>query len=904
MALVVIMDQKPEALVPTPLSTESITASIGPSLGPGLGVMVGRYKLLQALGEGGCGVVYLAEQEEPVKRRVALKVIKPGMDSKQVLARFEAERQALALMDHPNIAKVLDAGATDHGMPYFVMELVHGIRITDYCDRNSLSTSERLELFTQACRAVQHAHQKGIVHRDIKPSNILVALQDGKPAAKVIDFGIAKATAGQVLTDRTVYTAFEQFLGTPTYMSPEQAEVTALDIDTRTDIYSLGVLLYELLTGTTPFDSKRLAHGGLDEFRRIIREEEPPRPSNKLSGLTSEEQTDAARHRHTEAPQLIHLVRGDLDWVVMKALEKDRTRRYETADALAADVERHLRDEPVEAHAPSRVYRLRKLVRRNRLAFAAAALVFAALSAGLGVSLWSLSQAQRESARSRQVAAFLQDMLRGVRPSVALGRDTTMLREILDKTALRLDRELKNQPAVEADLRTTIGAVYLDFGQYAKAETMFRQALSLRRKALGGQHPETAKSLFHVGDVLRKQDHFAESESLFRQALAIQRKSLGSHHAETTLTLNALAAAISQQGRLKEGEALFRESLSIQQKAFGSQHPEIAKTLDDLALVLREQGNYAESEALCRQALSLDEENFGTEHPETASAMAALAGILKTDGKVAEAETVRRRELELRRRLLGNEHPEVADSMMNLATLIADQRRFSEAEVLERDALAMKKRFLGDEHLDVALSISNLGSLLCQEGRWGEAESLYREALAIRRKRLGSQHAHVAYSLSDLAAVLQGEGKSAAAEPLFWEALAIQRKLLGNEHPEVINSIAGLSITLLDEGKFVQAEPLTRELLSYAKKQYPGAWYDFAAQGFLGRALLGQKRYLDAETLLLSAHKGMTEQEKNARPGEEQGLTDALQALVRLYQATGKPAEAARYRHELARRPH
>jgi len=398
--------EQSDGLNPAPVDPDGPTLKIELSEEPGeeaVGTTIGRYKLLQKLGEGGCGAVYVAEQQKPVRRRVALKLIKLGMDTKAVVARFEAERQALALMDHPNIAKVLDAGSTESGRPYFVMELVRGIKITDYCDKNKLSTEERLHLFIKVCHAIQHAHQKGIIHRDIKPSNILITLHDGIPIPMVIDFGIAKATEGR-LTDATVYTQLHQFIGTPAYMSPEQAEMSGLDVDTRSDIYSLGVLLYELLTGQTPFDPKVLTAHGIDAMRRFIREEEPQRPSTRLSTMVGDELTATASRRAVDPPHLAHLLRGDLDWIVMKCLEKDRTRRYETANGLAMDLERYLHNELVVARPPSRFYRFQKTVRRNKLAFTAVAAVAIALLLSVTASTWLAIRAKQASRKAETAA--------------------------------------------------------------------------------------------------------------------------------------------------------------------------------------------------------------------------------------------------------------------------------------------------------------------------------------------------------------------------------------------------------------------------------------------------------------------------------------------------------------------
>src|SRR6266851_4260795 len=547
------------------------------------GDRIGHYKLLQQIGEGGCGVVYMAEQEAPVRRRVALKIIKPGMDTKNVIARFEAERQALALMDHPNIAKVFDAGATESGRPYFVMELVRGVKITEYCDQHSLTTEDRLKLFVQVCQAVQHAHQRGIIHRDIKPSNILVTQsREGVATPMVIDFGVAKATTDQRLTDKTAFTAFEMLVGTPAYMSPEQAELSSVDVDTRTDIYSLGVLLYELLTSSTPFETGELLKVGLDEIRRVIREEEPLRPSTRLSKMPGANLTTVAQRRRSEPPKLIRAISGDLDWIVMKAVEKNRTRRYETANDLALDVKRFLENEPVSARPPSRLYKLNKLMLRNRFLFLGIGMLSLLLVVSLIVVSASLAQERQSRREARQVKQFLEEMLQGVGPNVALGRDTAILRDILDQTASRVGKELTNQPAVEAELRSVIGTLYYRTGQYQQAEEMHRAALAIRRKRFGSKSPEVAASFNELGLTLLSDGKVSEAEQVNREALNIRLRRFGNENADVATSQNNLAHVYSQMGRLTEAEALAREALATRQRLFGDPSLEVADSLGNL----------------------------------------------------------------------------------------------------------------------------------------------------------------------------------------------------------------------------------------------------------------------------------------------------------------------------------
>jgi len=470
------------------------------------GARIGRYRLQQRIGEGGCGVVWMAEQEEPVRRKVALKIVKLGMDTREVIARFDAERQALAMLDHPNIAKILDAGATDAGRPYFVMELVRGVKITEFFDRNNLSTTQRLELFSSVCHAVQHAHQKGIIHRDLKPSNILVTLNDGVPVPKVIDFGIAKATAGR-LTDHTLFTAFEQFIGTPAYMSPEQAELSGIDIDTRSDIYSLGVLLYELLTGRLPFDPKSLLQAGIDEIRRIIREVEPPKPSTNLSTLGDADRAHVARVRSTDAERLSILLRGDLDWIVMRCLEKDRARRYETPNALAADITRHLRNEPVVARPPSRGYRLERLVRRNRMAFAAAGAVALALLAGFMISTWQAVRATRAERLADVERGRAENLLKFMLGDLYTKLDGVGRLDVLDAVAdkatayfasLGPDDLNDTTRLSRAKALRLLGGVRMSQGRYADAVEAFTGAYS-RAAEMASRHPRDGEVLFERG---------------------------------------------------------------------------------------------------------------------------------------------------------------------------------------------------------------------------------------------------------------------------------------------------------------------------------------------------------------------------------------------------------------------
>ena len=691
-----------------------------PAEGERAAAEIGPYRLLRRIGEGGMGEVWLADQTRPVQRQVAIKVIKAGMDTAQVVARFEAERQALAMMDHPAIAKVFDGGTTPDGRPYFVMEHVRGEPITDYCDRMTLPLGERLELFASLCDGVQHAHQKGVIHRDLKPSNVLVAVSDDRPLPRIIDFGIAKATARR-LTDTPFYTEIGGFVGTPEYMSPEQADPSGMDVDTRTDVYSLGVILYELLVGTLPHDREALRSGGIEHARRVLLETDPRKPSTRVDRVA----TEMAGTRRLPPKSLAAAVRGDLDWITLKALEKDRTRRYPTANALALDVRRHLADEPVSAGPPSTWYKVGKFVRRHALGVGVAAAAVVALLVVTGVLLFQAERlaserdrANQEAATATQVTQFLISLFNVSDPSEARGNSLTA-RELLDSGAQQLAGTLRDQPLVRARLGTTIGTVYTNLGLYASAEPLLEQALGLAREAGGDRDPQTITALDALAAVVWYKGDYRRSAELYSQVVAARRATLGDAHRATLKAQYDLSSAYQGVGRLQDAETLLRTTLGQQRASFGDGDLDTLASLNNLQALYYQAKRYEEALPLAEQVQQGEARVLGPDHPKSLSSLHNLGSVHQKLGHFEEAEEMLRRALDGRRRVLGPHHPSTIRTWDYLASALLAQDRLAEA-ASEYEAIV---RELGDKSNPPFVSIRKtaLQALATIAARRGDA---------------------------------------------------------------------------------------------------------------------------------------------------------------------------------------
>jgi eukaryotic-like serine/threonine-protein kinase len=722
-----VVDQNGTNKIPQPDLTLSNDSASGSSF------MIGSYRLFQKLGEGGMGEVWLAEQTKPIHRTVAVKLIKAGMDTNAVVARFESERQALALMDHDSIARVFEAGSTAEGRPYFVMEYVSGTPITAYCDKHRLALRERLQLFITVCEGVQHAHQKAIIHRDLKPSNILVALQDDKAVPKIIDFGLAKAMA-QRLTERTMYTELGFMVGTPGYMSPEQANMTERNVDTRTDVYSLGVILYELLVGALPHSAEELRKAGFEGMLRKIRDEDPPRPSTKIRTLGEESRALAVK-RKEEPESLARHLRGDLDWITMKALEKDRARRYGSPSDLAADLARHLRDDPVLASPPSAAYRAKKFARRHRFGVSVSATAVVLL---LGFAATMAIQARRiakerdranlEAKTSQRVTEFMTNMFNVSTPSESRGNSITV-REILDKASREMDSELSQDPVLKARMMDTVGNVYGSLGLFSESETLLKKAAEIRRSILGPEHPDTLFTMRH------------------------------------------LAATLGDNGRAAEAEKINHQVLEAQRRVLGPRNPETIKTMANLAGNLHNLGRFAEAEQGSREALDLGRVVLGPENWITLQIASSLSYTLTSEGKYAEAEKLERESLEIERRALGPDHPVVIGTMINLAATLAGENQWADATNISREALEISKRVHGPENASTLLLMNNVGACELEAGHYSEGAKQLGEALAIERRVLDPNHPTTALTKYNLARVAAIQGQRREALSLLRDAV-------------------------------------------------------------------------------------------------------------------------------------
>ena len=1057
------LPRSPDATGPLSRSAEAVA-----------GIMIaGKYKLLQQIGEGGMGSVWMADQTESVKRRVAVKLIRSEKgSSKTILARFEAERQAIALMDHPNVAKLLDAGTTAEGQPFFVMELVKGIPLSEFCDSHKLGIPERLALFMQICSAVQHAHQKGIIHRDLKPSNILVESHDGKPVPKVIDFGLAKATTGLPLTEQTLFTGFGTVLGTPLYMAPEQASFNAIDIDTRADVYALGVILYELLTGTTPLTRETMKKAALEEVLRLIREQDAPTPSSRWS--SSESAPSAAANRQIEPGKLGRLLRGDLDWIVMKALSKDRDRRYEAANSLGRDLERFLNHEPVIAGPPTARYRLGKFVRRNRLQVVAGSLVFISLVLGvIGTTLglvraesrrWEADQARVAEAQQRAEAEksaaaerkakddaeakrkeaetnlgyakkgneILSSVFLDLDPNAdyaTVAELRSALRDNLKKAVKDLEGSVLGDPVEVAGMQNTLDLSLLQLGEHALAVEVLQKSVGTHKLKLtddnpatlismnnlaqaylsGGQHfravqlyqetlkktifrfgPDHAKTLACMNNMALAYEESGELDKavpLYEETLKTMKAVLGPDHPKTLTCMNGMASAYHHSGQLHKALPLFEETLEKTRAKHGPDHPSTLASMGNLAMAYQDSGQFARAVSLFEETLEKKKNRFGLDHANTLSGTNNLAGAYLANGQSSRAlqlleETLPRMKarvgsdhpqtlrcmdnlgtayrecgqfakavplfeetLEKLRAKLGTDHPLTLNCMNNLAGAYQASRQLAKAVPLFEKTLEILKDKLGPNHPSTLACEGNLASAYRQIGQVDKAVELLEVLLEKTKAKYGPDHHETLIEQDKLAMAYKSQGRLSKAVAIFEDTLEKMRAKLGTDHPSTINcmgnlgrayledkqgekatqilleyvdlrrkrspkdsadfagSLATLSRGLIGCGQYAAAERLLRECITIREMVQPNVWSTFNAHAMLGWALLSQKKYAEAEPLLLKGYEGMKSREKTIPLQSRDRLPEALDQLIELYSSTNKPDEVAKWQAERVKYP-
>jgi serine/threonine protein kinase/tetratricopeptide (TPR) repeat protein len=878
------------------------------------GRRIGLYKLLQQIGEGGMGTVWMAEQEQPVRRKVALKIVKPGMDSRQIIARFEAERQALALMDHPNIARVLDAGTTDSGRPFFAMELVKGTPITAYCDEHRLTPRQRLELFVPVCQAIQHAHQKGVIHRDVKPSNVLVAPYDGRPVVKVIDFGVAKAV-GQPLTEKTLFTGFGAVVGTLEYMSPEQAELNNQDIDTRSDVYSLGVLLYELLTGTTPLTRQQLKQAAFTEMLRLIREEEPPKPSTRLSE-SKDSLPSISAQRQTEPAKLAKLVRGELDWIVMKALEKDRGRRYETANGLSMDVQRYLQDENVLACPPSAAYKLRKFVRRNKGPVLTVAVVFLALLGGIAGTTWQAVRAERareaeaiqreiatqNEARATEAAAqerlakdhavaahklaaerlvqvesekkradqeakaareaeadtrafstFLVDDVLAVPRPEGIGGGLGIdvtVAQALTAAEKNLDRAFAGRPLAEAEARRAIGVTWRNLGKYTEAERHSRRAIDLFRQQLGDDDTRTLTSRHELGLTLLLAGRGPEAVACLEQVRDALAKKPPANPLDLLFTQTHLAAAYYEVGKLSQAMELSEQLRGALVKKLGADHPRTLQALSILAMAYRETGKWQQAIEILEQLRDIQVKKLGADHPEALTAQTNLASAYLGAGKLAQAIEIYEKTSDATARKFGADHHYTLIDRMMLAVAYRDAGKLNQAIELLEQLRGPAVKNLGADHPSTLNILSALAGAYRKAGKHSQAIELFEQVRDTSVKKRGADHPETLVVLTNLAFSYMEAGKTERALALLRQAAEGLAKL-HFKHRGAGLVLNGLGSCHEQLNQYPEAEAWRRKGLAVVKEQSGAESPAYAdALTALGANLLRQKKWTDAEPLL------------------------------------------------------